>query len=366
MKKQIWVLLCVGMLATAMLGGCNKGTENVDSADGALEVESLENVQGKQPTGDVWSVDPDMRLSEVDPEALMALGRPLATGEGEKMETMGDLMDYWADVSPEDPVLTAGYWADPAARKITLEHIYPVFTKVGETLEKNGDSVTLSSVLSDGYVTRLSFAYPEGTVFPEGNGLRFTNPGDASSPAPGLSVGTENLYAEGEGQTDILVRSALPVAQIANHSDLPFPFDVDLALDGCMVETKTADLPPVDNTETGFAPVQIQLSPLSLAITYAVIGPIPEGQELRPVRLMSEGEVYFTYDGNPNFPGEGGTSYAGYQFIPAKVPLAAGGYDYRRLYTLLITGSSETGWEIFSDLERIDGIWFEGTTYPLE
>ena len=231
---------------------------------------------------------------------------------------------------------------------------------VGETLEKGENAVTLSQVLSDGYVTRLTFNYPADTTFPEGNGLRFTGPDDRMVPEEGLSYWVGPLYTDSEGRTDVLVRSALPVEQISDHADLPFAFDVDLPLAGCMTEVKTADLPPVDNTEPGFHPVYIQVSPLSVAVTFAVIGEIPEGAAVEePVVLLADGQEAADYT-----PAQWSITDAGYDFIPAEVPLAAGEYDYRRLFTLLVTGQADE--ELIPALEDIDAIEFEGETYPLQ
>ena len=237
---------------------------------------------------------------------------------------------------------------------------YPVLGGVGETLEKGENSVTLSQAVSDGYVTRLTFNYPADTTFPEGNGLRFTGPDDRMVPEEGLSYWVGPLYTDSEGRTDVLVRSALPVEQISDHSDLPFAFDVDLLLEGCMTEVKTAGLPPVDNTEPGFEPVYIQVSPLSVAVTFAVIGEIPEGAAVEePVVLLADGQEAVDYT-----PAQWSITDAGYDFIPAEVPLAAGEYDYRRLFTLLVTGQADE--ELIPALEDIDAIEFEGETYPLQ
>ena len=179
-------------------------------------------------------------------------------------------------------------------------------------------------------------------------------------PEEGLSYWVGPLYADSEGQTDVLVRSALSVEQISDHADLPFAFDVDLPLAGCMTEVKTAGLPPVDNTEPGFEPVYIQVSPLSVAVTFAVIGEIPEGAAVEePVALLADGQEAVDYT-----PAQWSITDAGYDFIPAEVPLAAGEYDYRRLFTLLVTGQADE--ELIPALEEIDAVEFEGTVYPVQ
>ena len=127
-----------------------------------------------------------------------------------------------------------------------------------------------------------------------------------------------------------------------------------------MTEVKTAGLPPVDNTEPGFEPVYIQVSPLSVAVTFAVIGEIPEGVAVEePVVLLANGQEAVDYP-----PAQWSITDAGYDFIPAEVPLAAGEYDYRRLFTLLVTGQADE--ELIPALEDIDAIEFEGETYPLQ
>ena len=126
-----------------------------------------------------------------------------------------------------------------------------------------------------------------------------------------------------------------------------------------MTEVKTAGLPPVDNTEPGFEPVYIQVSPLSVAVTFAVIGEIPEGVAVEEPVLLAGGQEAADYT-----PAQSSIVYAGYDFIPAEVPLAAGEYDYRRLFTLLVTGQADE--ELFPALVEIDAIEFEGETYPLQ
>ena len=127
-----------------------------------------------------------------------------------------------------------------------------------------------------------------------------------------------------------------------------------------MTVVKTAGLPLVDNTEPGFEPVYIQVSPLSVAVTFAVIGEIPEGAAVEePVVLLADGQEAADYT-----PAQWSITDAGYDFIPAEVPLAAEEYDYRRLFTLLVTGQADE--ELIPALEDIDAIEFEGETYPLQ
>ena len=356
MKKRILTFLMMGILTAGVLGGCGGDAEPVSEAEASRPAPEM--TLEERPAGDFWSVDPDTPLSEIEPEYLYAIGQPLQSGETEA-ETVGELLDYWAGLPADDPLVSPRY-SDAASRTRTIEHTYPVLGGVGETLEKGENSVTLSQVVSDGYVTRLTFNYPADTDFPEGNGLRFTGPDDRMVPEGGLSYWVGPLYADSEGQTDVLVRSALPVEQISDHADLPFAFDVDLSLAGCMTEVKTAGLPPVDNTEPGFEPVYIQVSPLSVAVTFAVIGEIPEGAAVEePVVLLADGQEAADYT-----PAQWSITDAGYDFIPAEVPLAAGEYDYRRLFTLLVTGQADE--ELIPALEDIDAIEFEGETYPLQ
>ena len=105
MKKRILAFLMMGML-TAALSGCGGDTEPVSEAETSRPAPEM--TLEERPAGDFWSVDPDTPLSEIEPEYLYALGQPLQSGETEA-ETVGELLDYWAGLPADDPLVSPRY-----------------------------------------------------------------------------------------------------------------------------------------------------------------------------------------------------------------------------------------------------------------
>ena len=146
-------------------------------------------------------------------------------------------------------------------------------------------------------------------------------------------------------------------------------------LEDYKMEAKNAVFPKADNTKEGYAPVSAQLSPLSLAVTFASVGVTPAGIEpdgtstremtgMQPVRLLSGAETRYTIGPDETY-GRTMVHNIGSAFIPAAVPTVAGAYDYRTLQTLTVCGDAENR-EIFPDYDEIDAIEFEGVVYPLQ
>ena len=103
MKKRILTFLMMGILTAGVLGGCGGDAEPVSEAEASRPAPEM--TLEERPAGDFWSVDPDTPLSEIEPEYLYAIGQPLQSGETEA-ETVGELLDYWAGLPADDPLVS--------------------------------------------------------------------------------------------------------------------------------------------------------------------------------------------------------------------------------------------------------------------
>ena len=103
MKKRILTFLMMGILTAGVLGGCGGDAEPVSEAEASRPAPEM--TLEERPTGDFWSLDPDTPLSEIEPEYLYAIGQPLQSGETEA-ETVGELLDYWAGLPADDPLVS--------------------------------------------------------------------------------------------------------------------------------------------------------------------------------------------------------------------------------------------------------------------
>lgn len=325
------------------------------------------------PVGEFWSYPDDMPLTEMTSGGMEEVQRMMDRLRPPfEAQTVGELRAYWYTLPPESIDGTTVYNAMPASAALRPEHTGPVLTAGGETVEKDGMSVGVSSVATDGYVTYLSLDCPASPSAESGQ-IRFTNPDGASVPGPAQGGYGSSSSSEVLGST---VRqywrftASLPYTRLLNHSDLPFAFDLDIPLADYMVGVRSAGLPPVCNTADCLSPVAVQLSPLSLNITFAVVGEpahAPDGLDvgtMRPVILYADGEAAYTLDWTDDrF--RAIVQPVGDGFVPAEFPTVAGEYALCTLSTLTVCGGTEGEYAVFPDYDRIDSVEFEGVVYPL-
>lgn len=386
MKKQLWILIAAAMLAAA-LGGCGGQEDVSEPASEPTSPVSSESTPeeasgtaasdpepaGEQPVGEFWSIPDETVLSSLPSELMMELElfqllRP-AEGWTEDM-TVGEVKAYWQNLSPEDERLTTPYQM-AQSYTLQLEHTVPVLREVGDTISDGTDSITLSELQSDGFVTCFAVDFSGET------GGEYVQEWGKTSPLPGYTGSYGHTVSLENGVQERLIRfSSLPFSQLADHSETPFPYDLDIMLEDYMVDTKTAVFPKINNTREGFVPVSAQLSPLSLAVTFSPVGVTPAGVQpdgtitlemtgMQPVKLLSGGEVRYTFSEDEAY-GWMLVHNAGDGFLPVTCPTVAGAYDLRPLQTLTVCAGPDDGWEIFPDYGEIDAIEFEGVVYPLQ
>lgn len=385
MRKQLWILVAAAMLAA--LGGCGGQGDTSEPVDASTSPVSSESASegpsetavsepepaGNRPVGEFWSIPDDTVLSSLSSEVLMELElfqmlRP-ADGWPEDM-TVGEVKTYWQNLSPEDERLTTPYQM-AFSYTLQLEHTAPVLREVGDTISDGNDTITLSDLQSDGFVTCFAVDFSGET------GGEYVQEWGKTSPLPGYTGSYGHTVSLENGVQQRLIRfSSLPFSQLADHSETPFPYDLDIMLEDYMVDTKTAVFPKINNTREGFVPVSAQLSPLSLAVTFSPVGVTPAGVQpdgtitlemtgMQPVKLLSGNEVRYTFSKDEAY-GSMLVHNAGDGFLPVTCPTVAGTYDYLPLQTLTVCADPDGEWEIFPDYDRIDAIEFEGVVYPLQ
>lgn len=393
MKKRFGLWIVLAMMA-ALIGGCGEPAETADTREeetspssettsqesGVSETEPVSVPDGEpagdQPVGDFWSIPDDQPLDtlmEDYPDVDFQLIPSLRPEDAGGFETVGQWRDYWASLSPDDPRLDHFLTLTPEEKELQLEHENPLLAAVGDRVEgtvekgKKPAAFTLTGVQSDGYVTYLDMEYSG----PEEQEFNLTQ--DRSSSSPNSSHGAYGSSGFYELQPDTtyeyMFYASLPYSQLARQADAPFAFDIDISLTDYQVERRSAVFPRADNTKEGLAPLSAQVSPLSFAVTFAMMDmPTPtDVSEMQPVKLLNGSEVVYTLDGtkDENF---------WYTLMPVSmtyVPVVeetatiAGEYDWRPVATLLVCGQEEER-EIFPDFDQIDAIKFEGIVYPMQ
>ena len=320
----------------------------------------------KTPVGEFWSLPDDTPAMAALQEHLEALPwQQLHPDEAPEGMTVGEVKEYWQSLSPDDERLSSAY-AQAPAYTVDLAYEGPLLRQVGDSATDGVHTVTLSSLQTDGYITYLTLDYTGGEE------VSLLQEWGNASPPPGYVGGSWGCV---DGQYQLFRFSSLPFPQFADRAETPFPFAIDLMLEDYKVEAKNAVFPKADNTKEGYAPVSAQLSPLSLAVTFASVGVTPAGIKtdgtitlemtgMQPVRLLSGAETRYTIGPDETY-GRTMVHNIGSAFIPAAVPTVAGAYDYRTLQTLTVCGDAENR-EIFPDYDEIDAIEFEGVVYPLQ
>ena len=320
----------------------------------------------KTPVGEFWSLPDDTPAMAALQEHLEALPwQQLHPDEAPEGMTVGEVKEYWQSLSPDDERLSSAY-AQAPAYTVDLAYEGPLLQQVGDSATDGVHTVTLSSLQTDGYITYLTLDYTGGEE------VSLLQEWGNASPPPGYAGGS---WGCADGQYRLFRFSSLPFPQFADRAETPFPFAIDLMLEDYKMEAKNAVFPKADNTKEGYAPVSAQLSPLSLAVTFASVGVTPAGIEpdgtitlemtgMQPVRLLSGAETRYTIGPDETY-GRTMVHNIGSAFIPAAVPTVAGAYDYRTLQTLTVCGDAENR-EIFPDYDEIDAIEFEGVVYPLQ
>lgn len=388
MKKRFGLWIALAMLA-ALIGGCGgeEASESGQSAPPEPKESSVSVVVSEEtpleestsvpasPAGAFWQLPADTPLSEVPETVLqdLRLIQVLRPEDLSEETTVGEIRDYWVGVSPDDERLVSNYQLMPEEMVSNLTHENLVLQAVGESLSEGEDTVTVSDIQTDGYVTWLEMTY-SGEVGGDFLMERDTVPGPVQK--GGGSFGYSDPLAEGGKTVYRMFYAPLPYIQLAQRADTPFPYDLDIRLDGYKVETKSAVFPLADNTEAGFVPLRAQLSPLSFAITFSVIDQLPAGYldedtmasdmtHLQPVRLLDGNKVLYSFSTEEVSTGQVIVMNAGYGFFPVTEPVVAEEYDYRPVQTLLVCSQEEER-EIFPDFDQIDAIEFEGVVYPVQ
>ena len=134
MKKRILTFLMMGILTAGVLGGCGGDAEPVSEAEASRPAPEM--TLEERPTGGLLVGRPGYAAFGNRTEYLYAIGQPLQSGETEA-ETVGELLDYWAGLPADDPLVSPRY-SDAASRTRTIEHTYPVLGGVGEDAGKGG------------------------------------------------------------------------------------------------------------------------------------------------------------------------------------------------------------------------------------
>ena len=323
----------------------------------------------KTPVGEFWSIPDDTpsdQLMDLYPDFDLMSIPPIRPETAEEGETVGKIKAWWQSLSPDDPLLKRNLTMTPEEKVIEIVHDRPVITAPGETLEdpENGLSVSVSSLKSDGYATICEFTFSA----PFEGHFMYDSMWDDRSPGPASLPGSGSFDALTDENTRTFIYcAAFPYVQLAQRFTIPFSFAIDLRLEDCMVDRRTAVFPRVDNTREGIAPVAAQLSPLSFVVDFAVIGvePPEKVQDLAPIKLLDGDEVVYT------IPGDGAgwncnLYAAGMTYVPVREETAtvAGMYDWRQVSACIVY--SEDHAEIFPEYARIDAIEFEGVVYPMQ
>ena len=255
---------------------------------------------------------------------------------------------------------------------LDIEHENPVLTAVGDTVEgvygeaDEPVSLTVTGIQADGYVAYIDLEgfEPGSFDFDFSIDRKVISPNSAHG---GFGYGA-TPSEDDDSRAVFTAYADLPFVQLVQHTDSPFPFNMDIDLTEYRTEVKTAVFPRADNTREGLYPAAAQLSPLSFVVNFAVFGDdvlVPtDVSEMQPVKLLDGEEVVYQFDGVND---RAFVNSTGWTFVPVKQETAtvAGEYDWRLLCTFVVKGDEENR-EIFPDYDRIDAIEFEGVVYPLQ
>ena len=389
MKKQLWILVAAAMLAAA-LGGCGGQEDVSEPASEPTSPVSSESTPeeasgtaasdpepaGDTPVGEFWSIPdetPTDQVLDLYPDLNFWSYPHLFPEDTSELQTVGDMKAYWASLSPEDERLREQYLTmTPEEKMLDIEHENPVLTAVGDTVEgvygeaDEPVSLTVTGIQADGYVAYIDLEgfEPGSFDFDFSMDRKVISPNSAHG---GFGYGA-TPSEDDDSRAFFTAYADLPFVQLVQHTDSPFPFDMDIDLTEYRTEVKTAVFPRADNTREGLYPAAAQLSPLSFVVNFAVFGDdvlVPtDVSEMQPVKLLDGEEVVYQFDGVND---RAFVNSTGWTFVPVKQETAtvAGEYDWRLLCTFVVKGDEENR-EIFPDYDRIDAIEFEGVVYPLQ